>query len=544
MNDEEKLLTSLYDNIRDYSEVSELLENLIKIFESLFGREESEGDILKGIQHIVEHKTYEFYDFKEKFLELFHNALISMEKTKEYHIDLCKDEFFHISHSIKTILEDTLFLYQHEFLLEITSFINAKEGSFELKEDLKNLTKENFTDNLQGYYKEIDYCAEKVQLLVEDKVYDYEGFLWSIKKFLLDTTKNKTNLGEKLYVDNLLKKRETFINTTDVIKDEFSEDIIFIVASSFIRNIRNTLLVAMDKKLLNYKESLNKYLELQKSYEHKEKSIKVNYKSILPDKIELEVYNICRELFISQYNYLQRMFNFCNTKFETLTSEVKYKLDTIFNNEFQLPIYFINCEEDFLMICDILDEKLQFILYTFIINAFNDFKSDYYDYIMEKLWNKKQHLENMYCEKLILNSIKYVNSFSDSTKFKLYDKLEELYKGYDSEEILQGNCAPMMLNFYNIEDDIPKLFFKDFIYNDIDYQNLFSKEKFHKYCTLEEKKNALYKEISAFRKKLWDKLYNELILYFDYILPNIGRHMDYAKKQADYYKNKTEETIL
>jgi hypothetical protein len=544
MNEEEKLLTSLYDNIRDYREISELLENLIKIFESHFGREESEGDILKGIQHIVEHKTYEFYEFKEKFLELFHNALISIEKKQEYHIDLCKNDLFDIGDSIKTILEDTLFLYQHEFLLEITSFINAKEGSFELKEDLKNITKENFTDNLQGYYKEIDYCKDKVQLLVEDKVYDYEVFLWSIKKFLLDSTKNKTNLSEKLYVDNLLKKRETFINTTGIIKEEFSEDIIFIVVSSFIRNIRNTLLVAMDKKLLHYKESLNKYLEIQKSYEHKDKSIKVNYKSTLPDKIELEVYNICRELFLSQYNYLQRMFNFCNTKFETLTSEVKYKVDTIFDNEFQLPIYFINCEEDFLMICEILKEKLHFILYAFIVNVFNDFKSDYYDYIMEKLWKKKQRLENMYCQKLILNSIKYVNSFSDSTKFKLYDKLEELYKGYDSEEILQGNCSPIMMNFYNVEDDIPKLFFKDFIYNDMDYQNLFSKEKFNKYYTLDQKKDVLYKEISAFRKKLWDKLYNELILYFDYILPNIGRYMDYAKKQAEYYRNKTEETNI
>ncbi|WP_017414061.1 hypothetical protein [Clostridium tunisiense] len=544
MGNEEKLQTSLYNNIKSYVDATELLENLIQIFESYFGRSESEGDILTEIQHIVEHKTYDFYNFKHKILQLFHCSLIKGKDKSDYNIQLDKKELFAIGDEVKKVLENNLFLYQHEFILEFTSFINKGEASLQLKEDFKTLTKECFSDKLQELYKGIELSEEKVKLVIEDKIHDYEVFLWTVKKLLLDLQKERETLEEKVYVDKVLAMRETFITTTENLKEDLIKDITFIVISYFVKKIRETLLVGMEDRLYNYRNTLKQYLNFKTEGCQEVENVKLNHKNAEPSEIEFQVYSICRELFICQYNYLSKIFSLCKTKFDTLTSEVKFNLDVIFNGEFEEPIYFINTYEDFNNICDIFNEKLHVILYTFTINTFNEFKKSYYDYLMEKLSYKKESLEKMYCHKLILDGIDYINCYSQDVKIKLCSKLEELYKSYSSEEILKDNSLNLIINFYKVREDIPKVFFREYIYSDIDYQTLFSKESFNQCDSLEDKKLLLYNKVVGFKNKLWDTLYNELITYFDYILPNIGKNMDHAKKQSDYYKVKAEEPIL
>ncbi|EQB89883.1 hypothetical protein M918_18225 [Clostridium sp. BL8] len=73
---------------------------------------------------------------------------------------------------------------------------------------------------------------------------------------------------------------------------------------------------------------------------------------------------------------------------------------------------------------------------------------------------------------------------------------------------------------------------------------MFEKENFKDCNTIEDKKQLLYSKVVTFKNKLWDTLYNELINYFDHILPNIGRNMDQVKKQADYYKVKAEDNAF
>lgn len=544
MNNEEKLQTSLYNNIKSYVDATELLENLVEIFEGYFGREESEGDILTEIQHIVEHKTYDFYNFKYNILQLFHSFLIINKEKSDYSIRLDKEDLFAIGSEIKRVLEDNLFLYQHEFILELTTFVKKDDVSQQIKEDLKVLTKECFSDKLQELYKGIDLAEEKVRLLVEDKVQDYEVFLWTVKKFLKDMEKEKDSLEEKIYVDKILEMRETFISTTESFKEELKNDITFIVVAYFVEKIRQNLLIGMEDRLQNYRNIIKNYLSFKVDQEDSKKNQVLYGENLSPQEVEFEIYNICRELFICQYTYLSKIFGLCKTKFDTLTSEVKYNLDLIFNVEFEEPIYFINSTEDFENICDLFSEKLHFILYTFAVSTFNDFKKNYYDYIMKKLSTKKDTLEKMYCHKVIIDGINYVNCFSEDRKIKLCCRLEDLYKFYDSEEILKDQSLNLLINFYDVTDDIPKNFFKEYIYNDDEFQTLFEKDNFKDCNTIEDKKQLLYSKIVTFKNKLWDTLYNELINYFDHILPNIGRNMDQVKKQADYYKVKAEDNAF
>lgn len=540
MKDEEILLNALYKNVKDYTEIIELIENLIYTFQGYFGQDSSNGQLILEIENITEHSIYDFHKFKEKFIEVFHDVLFKerLKQDKDFYLD--KRNILSLSDNIKKLLEDTLFIYQHEFLLEITTFLKINKIQQQLEEDIKLLVIEGFTNNLNVYYESIELCSEKLHFLLEDTVHEYEVFIWGIRKLLLEEIKRKDSLEKAAYVDRTLSMREKFINTTDNLKSSLVKDVEYLVMAYFIENIRSTLLVTLEDKLKIYKELLSKNLELQKKYEQKDKTITISYEFI-DSKIEMEIYKMCRELFLSQYNYLKKIFSFSKVRFETLTAEIEYKLNTIFNSEFEEPIYFINTEEDFDNICDILKEKFNFIIYSFIMAAFTHFKADYYDSIKRSLDRKKVSLESAYSHKLIVQFISHINSYNNSTKIILYNKLEELYKSYDSEEILCGDSIPVILNLYNFDEVIPKKFFKEYIYNSIDCSDIFLKYTYNNAKDINDKKAILYEKVVEFRKKLWDTLYNELISYFDYILPNLGRNMDYVKKQADYYGNKVSE---
>jgi len=156
---------------------------------------------------------------------------------------------------------------------------------------------------------------------------------------------------------------------------------------------------------------------------------------------------MCRELFLAQYNYLQKMLAYSKVQFDTLASKVEYKLNTIFEDEFQIPICFINTFEDFTDICNIYKEKLPIILHNFIIKTFNDFKIEYYDSIMKKL--KK-------------NGVKFAKGafiHSDQGFHYTNPQFQKLVKKMGLEQSMsrRGNCwdnAPQESFFGHMKDEI------------------------------------------------------------------------------------------
>lgn len=546
MRDEEAILIELYETIERYTETKNLIQNLMKGFVSYFGEQNYEGELFLEIQLLIEYSAFDIQNFKEGLSEVFHHILLSKESNFKFERNFCleKKHLTTISKKIKKALEDSLFLYQHEFLLELTGFLN-NNNNIKLSEELKAITTEYFSNNLTYFYECIDKCSEEIGFLIEDTLSDYEVFLWNVRKLLIENTKNKCMIDEKhkkdekRYVDKILTIRDTFINTTDNLITDLLKDVNYIILISFSEKMRQGLLVGLKEKYYYYDKVLREHLQIQIAFEHKNKSIPIFY-SINSSELEIELYKMCRELFLAQYNYLHKMLNYSKIQFDTLSSKVEYKLNAIFEDEFQIPICFINCFEDFIDICNIYKEKLPIILHNFIITTYNDFKIEYYDSIMKKLKERKFSLEHNYCYKLILHSITYVNIINTTTKIKLFKKLEELFKTYDNEEILKDNSIPIILNLYDLDDKAPIVFLRDNILNCEEYQNIFLVSKYDG-TLLDSKKEVLSNEIVKFKRKLWNTLYNDLILYFDSILPNIGRNLDYVKKQADYYNYKVGE---
>ena len=307
MMDEEAILTSLYENIEVYTEAKNLMKNLIKGFENYFGVTEFEGELASEIKLLIQHSAFDIQSFKVKVIEVFHNLLLSDDLKFDRTMGLEKNYLITLSKEIKKTLEDTLFLYQHEFLLELTGFLNNNKN-LKLSEELKTITTEYFSNNLTYFYECIEKSIEEIGLLIEDNISDYEVFVWNIKKMLLENTKKINTLDDKMYIDKILSIRDIFINTTDNVISSLINDINYVILISFSEKIRQELLVGLKDKLNYYERTLKEYLEDYASEDTKKKGEALIAKEV--EKIPNEKVKLIAKANLTELKAGKRDFRF------------------------------------------------------------------------------------------------------------------------------------------------------------------------------------------------------------------------------------------
>ncbi len=528
---EEQTLTSLYNDIDVHSNITEIFENTINTFNEYFGDLDIYDSLMGELSYIIDYKSYEILKFRDEYVNLFYLILQGNRDILDRNLLFNSQNVLEIKEDIGSFVFEILDIFERELRLDIYGLIREKETvSLDISEQLVEFLEYDFHNSIEYIKRVIIKQGSNSVISIEGAIKNYQIILWNIKKQLVQLIKGKESINHHVYIDNILNIRETFMEATDNLRVNIKS----IYENLLIKNINNIVREQLGGKLNNklvfYKTELSKLLDIQMKFEGKNNSIPIKYKkfNIDVEDIKVQIYDLFKDIFIVQYDYLNVMSNVCKNRFEAIMDSSKYNLNTLFSREFEGLIYYINSEEDFKRICNSFEEKIYYMLYNFTFTIFENVKLNYYKHIMNFLIRKKDSFDNMYFFRCIKNYTEYVNSYNTSILINIKNKIEEVYEVYKHESIMYKHF-PIVLNLYNMDESIPKIFFREYIYDSYEYQKLFNVEEYANIYELEHKKLMLHKNIVNFKEKLWEKIYSDLVGYFDYIFNNVGRNMEYIK---------------
>ncbi|MEG1256149.1 hypothetical protein [Clostridium sp.] len=536
-NEQKILLTSLYNNINSYSDIIEVFDNLSKGFEDYFGDDITDGISESEGKFIIDYNTYHIIEHREIVLNMFYQLSKGIFRVEQC-IGLDKNEILPVLDSVESILEKKVALFKIEAKLEIRSFVNKKCGnSNSLVKELNDFFKQSIENNIPYIIHSVSEIKDEVEKLLIEELNTYDMNLWNMKKCIGKLWKDRSEVEEGMFIEEMFLEREEVIDKIDCLKSRIESVIKENFLNPSIEIIRENLSAKILEKTRAFKCTLNGFRARRIMMEQQEKLIEVGYENIIGRSIDAELYDMCSELFLIQYEYLKTIINLSKVGFDAINDEIKFAMDSIFINEFYGPIYYINTDEDFKRICISLEEKVHYLLYNFVIEAIKNFKTKYYDYITNTLLRKKSRLNNMYMFKSIDNYKGYINSYNHEVTSEVYKKIHELYKSYtDKKEIY--NFLNNELNTYSIDSHMQKDFLEEYMGYRSEYENLFNIDNYSNVEYLEDKKHKLHENIKTFKTKICERLEEDFISYFDYMFQTTGRNIEYVKRQAKYYKEK------
>lgn len=531
MSKEEQTLTSLYNDIDVHSNITEIFENAMNTFNEYFGDTYIYDSLIRELSYIIDYKSYEILKFRDEYVNVFYSILQGSRDILDENLSFNSQDILETKEDIGSFTFKVLDIFERELRLDIYGLIREKDTiSRDMSKQLIEFLDYDFHNSIEYIKRVINKYKSNSIIFIEEAIKNYQVVLWNIKKDLVNLTKGRDSINHHVYIDNVLNIREIFMEATD----DLRVDIKSIYENLLIRNIdnivREQLGVKLNNKLIDYKADLSKLLDIQMHFEGKDNYIPIKYReaNINVEEVKIQVYDLFKDIFVIEYDYLKVMSAICKSRFEAIMDSSKYNLNTLFSREFEALIYYINSEEDFKRICNAFEEKIYYMLYNFTFTIFENVKLNYYKHIMKLLRRKKDSFDNMYFFTCMKNYTEYINNYNTSILIDIKSKIEEVYEGYENGSILYEHL-PIVLNLYNMDDSIPKIFFREYIYDSDDYQNLFKVEEYEEISELECKKLRLHENIATFKAKLWEKIYSDLIGYFDYIFSNIGRNMEYIK---------------
>lgn len=534
MNEKKEILTSLYNNIDIHSSITEIFENNIENFNRYFGNPNTYDSLLKEIPYIISYGCYEIFKFRDEYIELFSLIIHGVRKRIFRDISIDTQQVLNIKYDIDEFLFGMLEVFEKELSLDICGLIKEKEAI------PRNLSYELYTFIKKDFHEEIEKIKgviKKDKTLfdsMEFELNNYQIIVWNVKKQLLQASRNRENISYYRTIDNILMIRETFMEATDTliknIKD-ICEKFIYANIDSLIRvQLGNKL----QNKLQNYKLNLSQLLNTRSQFEDGSNYISIPYKKINIYEANEYMNEVFKNIFMVEYDFLNILSQICKIRFEAIMDYSKYNLNTLFMKEFEGLIYYINGDKDFGRIYSAFEEKIYYMVYKFVSSIFEEIKIVYYNHFIEILDKKKVSFDNMYFFRCIRNYTQYVNNYDTSKLIDIKNKIEEVYNVYKDKSIMKDNF-PIVLNLYNIDDTVPKIFFREYIHNSEEYKKLFNMDGYIKISDLEKRKIHLRENIMSFKHSLWEKVYNDLVGYFDSMFNSIIRNRDYIIKISKKY---------
>lgn len=539
MESEEKiLLNSLYDNINSYSEVIEVFQNLSKVFDDYFGCETPNGLTMCEWEFIIDYNTYCISAHRDLGLDMFYEFSKGVFKIEQY-IGVDRDKILSILDNIEVFSANIVELFQRQIQLEFRSLINKKVGiSNILVNELNDFLGEYIERNIQHIIPRVSEIKVEAEKLIIEELNIYDMNLWNMKKTMGKLWKDRNEPEEGVFLDKILSEREKFIDNVDSLKSKLQvilKEKFFNIA---IEVIREAIGEKVSKKIIQFKVNLNKSMAKKITHGEKNKFMDVGYKNIKQNSVDLELYNICSEIFLIEYHYLKAMGNLSKSGFYAIKDEIKFSMDNIFISELYSPIYYIKTDEDFKSICILQKAKLNYIIYKFVIESIKRVKDKYYNGMVNMLLRKKNNIDKIYIFKAIDNCTGYVNYYNPEIIVEVYNKIKESYSGYKDEKGIDTHFSTILNSDY-VDNNMDEEFFRQFMELGDEYESIINLNSYNSIESLEDKKNELHVNIKNFKMKLWDALEEEFILYFDSIFHAVGRNMEYVKRQAEYYVEKS-----
>ncbi len=524
-------IDKLGNKINLYSNLIEIFKYLINIFEDYFKSYNIEDSHEKNEEFIVDFHTFILSSHREKILEIFYEILRNKDFEVEEYIALEREEFLNIGNEALQRLLGTLNLFERDYDFEIRSFLSRKEDiSEEILKDLNEFSQEYIHNNINYLGKKLGQLKESMNTILFEELNNYNRNIWKLMKDIREILKDRDSTHGDITAHRILEMREKFIGYVDEIENDIGD----IGKNEFIAPamtlIEENLGMKIREKERTFKNCLNEWMAKELDINEKDKDSHILYQVNETSCRNNEVQELSNEIFEIQYNFLRKILNFTEYCFNNKNEEMKFRLDSIFLNEFCSPVFFIKSIEEFNSICTSLEEKRSYIIYNFVISAFKGFKEDYYYLIIEELLNKKNRINSMNIFKSIskYNGDNHCNNLNEI--IEVFNKINEIYKGYEKWD--KSVHLPEVLDIYNRKQKISENIFDKYIYDNTKYKEIFKSESYENISSIDDKKCELYGNITKFKDHLWNLLKGDLIYYFDSLFQSIGRSMEFAKRNT------------